>query len=157
MKEVNKVVAGEDNEKQTTLDQLQSFTMDIREKKLEMFEYWEKLFGIAKVLIDSAVDDPTSIKASMLTQVTKIFNDSSKLIKEAEKFKKEIAEELERINPDTGEYYEDEMTPEEREILEQFENISGGAGLEVTPSDNNEGSTYKDPDAGYGLNFRRDQ
>ena len=141
------------DEKKTTStkDQLESFDMDIREKKLELFEMWEKLFKIGKAIVDRAEVDPLSVKASMLAQVVRILDQSSKILKEAKQFQDEVSEALERVDPDTGEYYEDDMTPEERAMIKEVEKMGyDGIGDEYSEHD------FKEPDIGYGMNFRRD-
>jgi hypothetical protein len=140
---------------QTTKDILESFTMDIRQKKLELLDMWQKLFNVGTAIIEQAEIDPLSVRASMLAQVVRILAQSQTILKDAEKFRTEIKEDLKKIDHETGEMPdEDEMTAEEQAMVEYLEQMESGINPELAGKTTGEDS---DTDTDSKLSFRRDK
>ena len=70
---------------------------------------------ICKALITDAKANPKSVKAAQLAQILRFLGQARKVLDEAEKTKEEIDEEIQRQED------EDLMTPEERQMIEEFE------------------------------------
>jgi hypothetical protein len=113
-------------DKKETFNAMKDFDLNIREKKLELFATWEQMFNLCKTIVAQAQANPTKIKSTLLAQAVRILSTSYKILKEADEFKKEIEEELERYDEETG---EEKMTEDEAEMLAQFEEMKDSLGL----------------------------
>lgn len=141
--------------KKTTQELLESFSMDINKRKIEVFEYFDKLFTIAKTKIDEALDDPNSIKASMMAELNRIMNNCLKMLKDADTFKKEIEAELSKIDPETQEVDETleqtgMSTQESIDANNYVNSVLNGINPDL------EQKKLEQDDLNYGMNFRRD-
>ena len=96
-----------------------SFLYDVRQKKLDIINMFDDVMGICRSLVDAAKKDVTSVSAAMLAQILRLMNQTSGIMKMAEELREEIDEAIERQED------EDEMTPEEREMWESFQEDHG--------------------------------
>lgn len=86
--------------------------LDVNQKRHELLALWEDVFTICKALVESAKKDPTKISASMLKEILSMLRQSNGLIDLME-HAQEIAEQSD----------EAPLTPEEREMMEQFDEM----------------------------------
>jgi hypothetical protein len=118
-------------------------TLDVKAEREALFNSWKRLVKIANTLLTQAELDPLSCKASMIQQIVRVLTSSGKILDDYEKFQRKVEEEPE-IDPETG---EETITPEEQEMIDWANNQGKVEGKDTE---------YKDPDVGFGLNFRRD-
>lgn len=140
-----------DNDSKMTIDDMREFSSkDIRKRKVELVEMFDDVFSVCRALVDIAKVNPTKIKASMLAQIMRLLTNGSNILKMAESLKEEIKEDIDR---EGGEG----MTPEEREMVEYIEKMDSGEYSGTQSSNDRKDDNYKDPNTGYGFNYRRDE
>jgi hypothetical protein len=138
--------------------------INLKEKRQELYDTWQRLFALAEKLLTQAEIDPLAIKASMMAQIVRILSQSGKILDDMEKFQKKVAEEPE-IDEETG---EEIMSDEEAQLLEDFEKMNAGigdssgeydykAGSGISGKDegNKEPTSITDDDLHEGFNYRR--
>ena len=141
----------DNNDSKMTIDDMREFSSkDIRKRKVELVEMFDDVFSVCRALVDIAKVNPTKIKASMLAQIMRLLTNGSNILKMAESLKEEIKEDIDR---EGGEG----MTPEEREMVEYIEKMDSGEYSGTQSSNDRKDDNYKDPNTGYGFNYRRDE
>ena len=142
-----------DNNKKVTEGEREFSSMDIRKRKLELVEMFDDVFAICRALVDIGKTDPTKIKASMMAQIMRLMTQGSNILQMAESLKEEIQEDIDKEDGDG-------MTPEESQILKEFQESQKGADLGAfkmkdSEKDNDKKSAGFHNDFGYGLNYKR--
>lgn len=86
--------------------------LDVNQKRHELLALWDDVFTICKALVESAKKDPTKISASMLKEILSMLRQSNGLIDLME-HAQEVAEQSDDAP----------LTPEEQEMMEQFDEM----------------------------------
>ena len=86
--------------------------IDLKARREELYDAWQRLFNLANSLLAQAEEDITSVRASMMQQIIRVLSNSGKILDDMEKWQKKVEEEPE-IDEETGEEIR-------HEIIEKF-------------------------------------
>ena len=137
--------------KKAFFKEFKTFNLSIRDKRMELYTTWQDLFSVAKALVEQAKANPLSVKGTVLSNCVRILSMSSKMLAEMDTFKKEVEDALDRYDQETG---EEIMTEDERQMMEDYKEMTAGMENTINAEDSATPTTINDDSH---FNFRRDQ